>query len=348
MEFAKRSESILQICLQYEPDIICFQECTRGFINNHLINCFEIWDTYDCSDIGDGSSVGSYGVLMLTKKYLNVTFIIQDMNSRMDRKFLMCKFNMKGEDMIVGTVHLESLNNHDIREKQLEICHNSCKNVKHSIICGDFNFCSYRNFNPKKEILENRCLRNICNDYIDIWDDLIIKPYMYQLKASIPDTNNCNRSNPTPNTSTNTNSIYNMHNKLTDDDINTMPLSIRGYTFDSEVNNNIANCERFRLDRFLYKTQGAGSNSTGANNTNTDPNGHGNKRNISNISDISDITNNSINTTHNTTNAFLYPIRIEIIGNQNINANINANAAASGSGSASVSNYIIIDLNDIE
>mgnify|MGYP003385251279 FL=1 len=235
LSFKDRCESILKFASESLPDVICFQEATRRFVINHLSKS-SLLEMYDMSDPGDGSSVGNYGVLTLCKKDLKATFTSTEfMDSAMDRSLLATEFNLNGERIVVGTVHLESLNNHPNRMKQLEVCNTKLSPFTHAILCGDFNFCSYRNFNqdPSKP-LENDCLAEICPEYVDMWLHLHVNPYIRQLSDSERGRN-------------------------TDAIVANMPPHIVGYTFDSEVNKNIDHFERFRIDRVVYKTPSSGA-----------------------------------------------------------------------------------------
>lgn len=168
LEFALRNENIIRQCLHLNPDVICFQEVTPNMVRDHIMPCSSLLDKYQMSDDGSGNSVAPYGVLMLCKKELNASFTYCDFPTNMCRKLLYSKFNL-GRSISLGTVHLESLNSQSYRENQLEICEGEFHSAANAILCGDFNFCSYRNFDLRKPVLENDCLQKIMPDYHDLW-----------------------------------------------------------------------------------------------------------------------------------------------------------------------------------
>ncbi len=71
-----RYESILTICQELQPDVICFQEVIGDFIQR-IKNTPYFYDNYVCSDPKFNSATLEpcwYGVLMLTKKIHPVTY----------------------------------------------------------------------------------------------------------------------------------------------------------------------------------------------------------------------------------------------------------------------------------
>lgn len=231
LRFNDRCKSILQFTEDNAPDVVCFQEATPRFIEH--LNETNLLNIYDWSDDGSGSSLGHYGVLMLCKKELNATFTTVEFDTNMGRKLLYTSFNINGENIAVGTVHLESLNNHSFRVKQLQVCNTQLSSFANAILCGDFNFCSYRNFNPDpSKPLENDCLEEVCPDWSDMWLKLVVDPYLNQLQSVGLDPESV---------------------------IDQLPENVIGYTFDSVVNPNIDHFERFRIDRMMYKLTESGT-----------------------------------------------------------------------------------------
>lgn len=193
IEMWDRYRTILDLCYEAKADVICFQEVTLSFIramssyqNNRslprkdpsLFN-FNI-DDYLCSDpLRDGKTLQyGYGVLMLVKKSLSPTFRFHDFEcSDMGRKLLVADLQLVAGDstnpipLEVGTVHLESLGFPHLRRKQLEICAKVLTG-KNSILCGDFNFCSWANYRPPHTPLENNVLHEVLPTYSDIWLNL--------------------------------------------------------------------------------------------------------------------------------------------------------------------------------
>jgi endonuclease/exonuclease/phosphatase family metal-dependent hydrolase len=227
LSFRERSESILRFVEDILPSVVCFQEVTARFVSDHL-NQSKLLDLYDCSDDGSGKSLGSYGVLMLCKKELKVCFEVTEfVDSAMDRSLLSATFRVNGEPVVVGTVHLESLNNHPNRVKQLQVCNAQLSPFSHAILCGDFNFCSYRNYNPDpSKPLENDSLAVTCPEFSDMWLKLKVDPVVAQMGESAAQLPSVAES---------------------------LPEHVLGYTFDSVLNQNVSSYERFRLDRVVYK-----------------------------------------------------------------------------------------------
>ena len=60
----------------------------------------------------------------------------------MGRSLLLCETQINGKPLIISTVHLESLENADIRKMQMEIAFPIVKTVDDSMMMGDFNFDS--------------------------------------------------------------------------------------------------------------------------------------------------------------------------------------------------------------
>ncbi len=179
MEQKERNRAIFRECKAANPDVICFQEVTASFIyhlkqyNSTVPNSanFSLYN-YDCSDPFDGSSFRGYGVMMLVKREILQGFQFFDFPTNMGRKLLVANILLNNSIQVdVGTVHLESLGYPQIRRQQLEICA-SAMSKKNSILCGDFNFCSWANYRPPHDPLENLVLQETIPDYSDIWLEL--------------------------------------------------------------------------------------------------------------------------------------------------------------------------------
>jgi endonuclease/exonuclease/phosphatase family metal-dependent hydrolase len=175
-EFKKRVLSILNIVSNLSCDIICFQEVTQDFIE--ILNKSILFNDYNSSDINESgvdrnSSTclsDSYGVLTLCKKIFNPNFIYYSLPTDMDRKLLVCEININNEleKVAIGNVHLESLNSHKLRMRQLKMCNEILNSYNNSIIMGDFNCCSYRNYSGNGK-LENDDIKNNLISYHDTW-----------------------------------------------------------------------------------------------------------------------------------------------------------------------------------
>jgi len=166
----ERYDEILNIFSALSVDVICLQEVTTPFVDK--IKEHEFAEQYDISDISlDGSTLGSYGVLTMVRRARNASFHWHELPSEMDRKLLVTTFNTPAGRMSVGNVHLESLNNAPIRAAQLKLCDSILTHTPNSVLCGDFNFDSERNFRGAGP-LENDMLQRILPTYKDAWLEL--------------------------------------------------------------------------------------------------------------------------------------------------------------------------------
>ncbi len=212
---AKRYEEILRITQSYSPDIICFQEVTDSFIES-----LKKWNglyNYQVSDKDlDGSTIQPYGVLTLIKKdYRNVEFTFHRFPTNMARRLLVTSFDAPSSEPLdaseatlepksditpkeprengvikriaVGNVHLESLDSRPYREQQLAISSQVLSSYAYAVLCGDFNFCSYRNYEDLRSLktdpntLENHSLARFLPNFTDTWPRLFpnIKGYTF-------------------------------------------------------------------------------------------------------------------------------------------------------------------------
>jgi endonuclease/exonuclease/phosphatase family metal-dependent hydrolase len=138
--WANRARKLLQIVQAEHADIICLQEVTQHFLDVVLE---EEWirSNYMVTD-ARGSTITPYGVLMIFRSSLKVfNSRLYELPTNMGRRFLLCDIQWKcGETLSIGTVHLESLNNSEIREAQLSRIFDVTSQASHLVIAGDFNF----------------------------------------------------------------------------------------------------------------------------------------------------------------------------------------------------------------
>lgn len=167
----QRYSAILSACRMLSPDVICFQEVTPPFVS--MLDASDIRDDYCLSD--HELDRYPYGNMILAKKCIDVSFQFISLPSQMGRKMLLAEATWTdGTRIGVGNVHLESLSSRPVREQQLQVCEQVLRDYDLSILCGDFNFCSYRNYNcieadDYNEGLENDVLGRIMPDYNDMW-----------------------------------------------------------------------------------------------------------------------------------------------------------------------------------
>lgn len=112
-----------------------------------------------------------YGVLIISK-FPPSEIKIYPMESRMGRCVMIANFLINETNLYIGTVHLESLMNHKKRRNQLKFIKSIMKNYSNSLLMGDFNFDSEKNYIPSTEPLENDNLKEIYPEYIDVWSHL--------------------------------------------------------------------------------------------------------------------------------------------------------------------------------
>ena len=247
-EFEIRYRHIFSLIESNNYDIICFQEVTPPLI---AMIREQGWLTrYDCSDHHlDGRSVLPYGVMTLCKRNLSARFSEIPFPTNMYRKLLLTEICCgDGQSFCIGNVHLESLDNPSLRQQQLAICKQNLDQFDTSVLCGDFNFCSYRNFEragKKLNVpLENDSMKVTMPNYIDVWPLLVprVAPEtpvnLYCTPPSKPAMSPRFAPDKTQEIGT---------NDASDDSM--------GYTFDTERNIMIHRLpsERMRYDRVMCK-----------------------------------------------------------------------------------------------
>lgn len=163
-----RYQKIFSTCQTLSPDIICFQEATLPFLQ--LLNESPLIHRYILSD-PKGNTIRPYGTLTLIKSDLNPTFSYHSFPTRMGRSLLLSTLSFESGSFAFGNVHLESLDNQPTRYEQLKISADVLKEYDSFALCGDFNFCSYKNFSGQGE-LENNSLKELFPGVSDLWTTL--------------------------------------------------------------------------------------------------------------------------------------------------------------------------------
>jgi endonuclease/exonuclease/phosphatase family metal-dependent hydrolase len=208
--FDERMQHIIHETLALNPDICCFQEVLPQFASALHSNA-ELNEKYVMSSF----ITSGYGTMTLARRELSPSFEMVEFPSHMGRSLLKTTVMVNNVHVGVGNVHLESLNTEKTRKKQLEICQKSLKKYDVSLLVGDFNFCSERNFHiVPNQPLENDVLQKVLPEYVDVW------PMLHDVGLSL--------------------------------DSNTEEKDM-GYTFDSNVNKMIPVVERMRYDRVLVR-----------------------------------------------------------------------------------------------
>ena len=167
----ERYNEILTICRAIGPDVVCLQEVTPFFIR--MLKGHDLCRMYDVSDHDlSGATVGSYGVLSMCRSDLKGSFQFHELHTDMDRKLLTTSFTTPHGTVGVGNVHLESLSSRIARRIQLQQCRPILDRFSISMLCGDFNFDSDRNFQLDNKPLENDALAEVYPTYKDVWLEL--------------------------------------------------------------------------------------------------------------------------------------------------------------------------------
>eukprot|EP00943_MAST-04B_sp_MAST-4B-sp1_P002179 g2179.t1 len=217
--FKVRMDAVFDILVSSNADVINLQEVTpwsEEMIKKHpqLIEIYSI----------SSNAIGRYGVLQLALKTRHPTFKTISMPTNMGRDLLAVQvFVGDNKPVLVCGAHFESLSSAPVRKEQLQVASQTMKDFSNSILCGDFNFCSYRNYDQSNLTLENDVLMEVLPNYDDVWSTIVW-----------PKKNNKNG------------------NETNMEECPTTPTwRDKGFTFDSERNVNIRQYERMRYDRIL-------------------------------------------------------------------------------------------------
>lgn len=171
LKFTERCKEIFRICASLNPDVICLQEVTPHFLQ--LLQLESFFSAYESSENIIGPTINRYGVLTLCKRDLQPQFISQPYrNTEMGRSLLISEVTVNDSRVSVCTTHLESLDSASYRRDQLLQCRSIFSGLPSEqpiILCGDFNFCSYRNFKISSAPLENDVLSEALPHFIDVW-----------------------------------------------------------------------------------------------------------------------------------------------------------------------------------
>ena len=168
----KRQQSLLKQIFSSPQDVVLLQEVTVQFLQK-LQQDVRIQQTYRMTDRGNGSSfLGGYGNLILIKRSLPIPAVnFVKFSSSMGRRGLFIQWS----NLVISTVHLESLDNCTIRMTQLsELCSallgdndgdiiSSSSSSSRVIIAGDFNIAESGCYGNEEE---NRALQQTI---LDVW-----------------------------------------------------------------------------------------------------------------------------------------------------------------------------------
>lgn len=181
-KFEERARAIFDIVDANEPDAVCLQEVTPPFVDlvkQWLEETKGSRRKYKYVLSGGPESVVPYGVLMLIRTELRPKFQFHELPTTMARRLLTAQLQIPVLEsdhsvsthmpFMLGTVHLESLDTHPVREQQMQIAAGVLEACTDSALVGDFNFCSYRNFDVEKTPLDNDSLERLMPNHVDLW-----------------------------------------------------------------------------------------------------------------------------------------------------------------------------------
>jgi endonuclease/exonuclease/phosphatase family metal-dependent hydrolase len=162
----KRLQAVIRLLKADLPDVVGLQEVvpeTHAELHKSLSALYFV---------SQAPANSAYFTLLLVRRTWQAVTMgrVPFTNSHMGRDLLYAKI---GEDLIVGTVHLESEDNAAKRKAQLQECADFLEQFSSTrssrILMGDFNFDSDKNYREGKP-LENFVLRHVFPDaYKDMW-----------------------------------------------------------------------------------------------------------------------------------------------------------------------------------
>jgi len=133
----QRGIALVGLLQQYNVDIFCLQEVTPAFLRILVSNEW-IKDRFYLSDNSPGLTVYPYGVLIGSRFPFSCLKIFR-LPSNMGRRFLQGTVHVNGHDIAVGTVHLESMRNREMRIEQLGIIWPAMESSQNAFFMGDTN-----------------------------------------------------------------------------------------------------------------------------------------------------------------------------------------------------------------
>ena len=125
----ERYEAICATVISLRPDVACFQEVVGPFVEM-LKRSREINAIYKISP----NSIGSYGCLTLVRHEFGPTFDEVALTTTMGRSLILA--TLGDAQLVVGNVHLESLDNEATRAKQLRQCEKVMCGYENALLVG--------------------------------------------------------------------------------------------------------------------------------------------------------------------------------------------------------------------
>lgn len=170
-----RNLEIVALLKDHEPTVVCLQEVLKDFVVLILADEW-IREHYMLSN----RTMQGYGCLILLRRRVCFDAELREtrITSNMDRELHTVSFTYGPQrtPVHVSTCHFESLSFREVRRTQLqeyrrlyESLHTSSPG-KLYVLCGDFNFCSYRNWSEgDTSPLENHQLPELLPEFVDVW-----------------------------------------------------------------------------------------------------------------------------------------------------------------------------------
>jgi endonuclease/exonuclease/phosphatase family metal-dependent hydrolase len=283
LELKARTKLIMKELMKRQPDVACFQEVLPLFASM-LAKSKKVRFMYSISPYEPGHG---YGNITLVKHEHKPSYRIVQFPTMQGRKLLLAYLNIYSntvQPLIVGNVHLESLDRQATREAQLDVCRSQLKSGR-SVLVGDFNISAddaqYRQraklqaqrqldqtqlgysvavedtigFEPDDTdgaVCENDCLARSLPGFIDAWHQQVpVMHALLQLRREELSTQTRQAAQALSPDSVSVGATD--AQKAVDDEDLYHTIDELGYTFDEAVNNmsNKTRIERKRIDRVL-------------------------------------------------------------------------------------------------
>jgi endonuclease/exonuclease/phosphatase family metal-dependent hydrolase len=171
----QRMEALAELILQPEnkPQIIALQEVTlkvASYLNVLMEEEYQIAYSKTVQD--------SYGMALMIRRKgrkSNQKFNVKEyqLDSFMGQSLFVVEiWEGNSCDFAVGSIHLESLDNHKMREAQMKQCAKIMSKYPDNLVVGDFNFDSSKNhWASSTEYLENDSLLRYMPNHVDVWTE---------------------------------------------------------------------------------------------------------------------------------------------------------------------------------
>lgn len=171
-----RRGALYTLLKAHKPDVAAFQEATPLFFRH--LRSQELGEDldYHLSDhTARGDSLDPYGVLMLSR-HESSQFAMAELPSNMYRKLVLTRLEIDGVELVIASVHLESLEQKELRKEQLRLIFEYLEQFDNAVLMGDMNHCSTRED-------ENSTIGE--SEYTDLWSHLHPDEYGWTMNRDI-------------------------------------------------------------------------------------------------------------------------------------------------------------------